>query len=112
MAALDGDLTGARRRFHSAVARLEMLEVYPAAWMVADCAAEIADHDEGVWKVVNRFAGHSAVHDYVPLAARFTALRDLADRPSAGRSSGPFTRMHLTDILLDSQEVIRVPLTD
>ena len=112
MAAADGDLGGARRRFHSAVARLEMLEVYPAAWMVADCAAEIADHDEGVWKVVNRFAVHPAVHDYVPLAARFTALRDLADRPSAGRSSGPFARIDLAVIFHDSADVPEERLTD
>jgi hypothetical protein len=97
MAALDGDVAGARRRFHSAVARLEMLEVYPAAWMVADCAAELADQDAGVWKVVNRFAAHPAVQDYVPLAARFTALRDLADRPWGGRSSGPFAQVSIMD---------------
>jgi hypothetical protein len=88
IAARDGDVAGARRRFHSAVARLELLEVYPAAWMVADCAAELAEQDAGVWKVISRFAAHPAVQDYVPLAARFTALRDLADRPSGGRSSG------------------------
>ena len=97
MAAIDGDMTGARRRFHSAVARLEMLEVYPAAWMVADCAADVADQDAGVWKVVGRFAAHPAVQDFVPLAARFTALKDLADRPSGGRSSGPFAQLSISD---------------
>jgi tetratricopeptide (TPR) repeat protein len=97
MAALNGDMGGARRRFHAAVARLEMLEVYPAAWLVADCAAELAEDDSGIWKVVNRFAAHPLVQDYVPLAARFTALRDLADRPSGGRSSGPFNRLSLMD---------------
>jgi diguanylate cyclase (GGDEF)-like protein/putative nucleotidyltransferase with HDIG domain len=97
MAALDGDITGARRRFHAAVTRLEMLEVYPAAWMVADCAADLAEQDAGIWKVVNRFAAHPLIQDYVPLAARFTALRDLADRPSGGRSSGPFPRVSLMD---------------
>jgi hypothetical protein len=94
---MDGDLAGARRRFHGAVARLELLEVYPAAWMVADCAADLAEEDEGVWKVVNRFAAHSAVQDYVPLAARFTALKDLFDRPSSGRSSGPFRLVSTID---------------
>jgi diguanylate cyclase (GGDEF)-like protein/putative nucleotidyltransferase with HDIG domain len=97
MAAHDGDMVAAQRRFHSAVARLEMLEVYPAAWMVADCAAELVEHDAGVWKVVTRFASHPAVQDYVPLAARFTALRDLADRPSSGRSSGPFPKVSQKD---------------
>jgi tetratricopeptide (TPR) repeat protein len=102
MAAHDGDMVVAQRRFHAAVARLEMLEVYPAAWMVADCAAELAEQDAGVWKVVNRFAAHPAVQDYVPLAARFTALRDLADRPSSGRSSGPFPKLSQIDTPLDS----------
>ena len=91
VAALDGDLVGARRRLHAAVARLEMLEVYGAAWLVADCAAELADDDDGVWRVVHRLASHPGVKDYKPLAARFTALRDLADRRSVGSSSGPFS---------------------
>jgi hypothetical protein len=64
---------------------------------VADCAAELAEQDAGIWRVVNRFAAHPLVHDYVPLAARFTALRDLADRPSGGRSSGPFPRSSIID---------------
>jgi diguanylate cyclase (GGDEF)-like protein/putative nucleotidyltransferase with HDIG domain len=89
MAVRDGDLVTAERSFHAAVARLEMMEVYSAAWMVADCAAELASHTDGVWKVVNRFAAHPAVEEYVPLAARYTALRDLADRPTGARSSGP-----------------------
>jgi diguanylate cyclase (GGDEF)-like protein/putative nucleotidyltransferase with HDIG domain len=97
LAAMDGDAAGARRRFHAAVARLELLEVYPAAWMVADCAADLAEENEGVWKVVNRFAAHPAVQDYVPLAARFTALKDLFDRPSSGRSSGPFRLVSIID---------------
>jgi hypothetical protein len=67
-----------------------MMEVYSAAWMVADCAAELASHTDGVWKEVNRFAAHPAVEEYVPLAARYTALRDLADRPTGARSSGPW----------------------
>jgi len=97
MAAHDGEMTVAQRRFHAAVARLEMLEIYPAAWMVADCAAELVEQDAGVWKVVNRFATHPALQDYVPLAARFTALRDLADRPFGGRSSGQFSEMSAID---------------
>jgi hypothetical protein len=47
--------------------------------------------------VVNRFAAHPAVHDYVPLAARFTALRDLADRPTGARSSGPWRQVSQSD---------------
>jgi hypothetical protein len=49
-----------------------------------------------VWKVVERFAAHPAVEEYVPLAARYTALRDLADRPTGARSSGP--RRQVSDI--------------
>jgi tetratricopeptide (TPR) repeat protein len=97
LAVHDGNVAAAQRRFHAAVARLEMMEVYSAAWMVADCAAELADRDDVVWKVVNRFAAHPAVHDYVPLAARFTALRDLADRPTGARSSGPWRQVSQSD---------------
>jgi hypothetical protein len=86
-------VTTAERRFHAAIARLELMEVYTAAWMVADCAAELTDHTDGVWKVVNRFAAHPAVQEYVPLAARFTALRDLADRPTGARSSGAWAQV-------------------
>jgi hypothetical protein len=89
MAVHDGDLATAEQSFHAAVTRLEMMEVYSAAWMVADCAAELAGHTDGVWAVVNRFAAHPAVEEYVPLAARYTALRDLADRPTGARASGP-----------------------
>jgi diguanylate cyclase (GGDEF)-like protein/putative nucleotidyltransferase with HDIG domain len=102
LAAHDGDMAGAQRRFHSAVARLEMLEVYPAAWMVADCAAELAASDDGIWKVVNRLAAHPGVQEFVPLAARFTALRDLADRPTTGRSSGPWRQLSEIDTPLAS----------
>jgi tetratricopeptide (TPR) repeat protein len=96
VAAMDGDVPAARRRFHAAVARLEMLEIYAAAWMVADSAAELAERDSSVWRVVDRFAAHPGVRDFVPLAARFTALRDLADRPTGGRSAtGPERASHL-----------------
>jgi tetratricopeptide (TPR) repeat protein len=101
MAVRDGDLTTAERSFHAAVARLEMMEVYSAAWMVADCAAELSSHTDGVWKVVERFAAHPAVEEYVPLAARYTALRDLAERPTGARSSGP--RRQVSDIETPAQ---------
>ena len=86
LAAHDGSLSAATRRFHSAVARLELMEVYAAAWMVADSGAELAEQDDGIWKVVDRFTSHPAVQEFLPLAARFTALRDLADRPTATHS--------------------------
>ncbi len=86
LAAHDGQLAAARRRFHLAVARLELMEVYAAAWMVADCGAELAERDDGIWRVVERFTTHDAVQEFVPLKARFTALRDLADRPTGAHA--------------------------
>jgi tetratricopeptide (TPR) repeat protein len=70
----------ARARFHVAVEKLEVMDVYAAAWMVADCASEIADRDATVWDVVDRLADHPTVIQFVPLSARFTALRDMAER--------------------------------
>ena len=89
LAAHDGQLAAARKRFHVAVARLELMEVYAAAWMVADCGAELAERDEGTWRVVERFTAHEAVREFVPLAARFTALRDLAERPTGAHAVIP-----------------------
>jgi hypothetical protein len=54
--------------------------------MVADCGAELAERDDGIWRVVERFRTHEAVQEFVPLAARFTALRDLADRPTGAHA--------------------------
>jgi hypothetical protein len=71
------------------VARLELMEIYAAAWMVADCGAELAERDEGMWRVVERFMAHEAVQEFVPLAARFTALRDLAERPTGAHAVIP-----------------------
>ena len=93
LAAHDGQLAAARKRFHVAVARLELMEVYAAAWMVADCGAELVERDEGIWRVVERFTTHEAVQEFVPLAARFTALRDLAERPTGAHAVIPATRL-------------------
>ncbi|HET9683683.1 MAG TPA: diguanylate cyclase [Gemmatimonadaceae bacterium] len=93
LAAHDGQLAAARKRFHAAVARLELMEVYAAAWMVADCGAELAEQDQGIWRVVERFTTHEAVQEFVPLAARFTALRDLADRPTGVHARIPAARL-------------------
>jgi diguanylate cyclase (GGDEF)-like protein/putative nucleotidyltransferase with HDIG domain len=70
----------ARARFAAAVERLEAMDVYSAAWMVADCAAELAAVELDPWPTVDRFAEHGTVRQFVPLAARFTALRDLEKR--------------------------------
>ena len=93
LAAHDGQFVAARKRFHAAVVRLELMEVYAAAWMVADCGAELAEQDQGIWRVVERFTAHEAVQEFVPLAARFTALRDLADRPTGVHSLIPADRL-------------------
>jgi diguanylate cyclase (GGDEF)-like protein/putative nucleotidyltransferase with HDIG domain len=85
LAAHDGAQLEARHRFHRAVERLEPMDVYAAAWLVADCAAEIAEHDPTVWAVVERLAGHPAVKEFVPLSARFTALIDMAERIEVAR---------------------------
>ncbi|MEP6622515.1 MAG: HD domain-containing phosphohydrolase [bacterium] len=83
LAAHDGALAEARARFYRGVERLEPMDVYAAAWMVADCAADIADEDPGVWAVVERMARHPAVREFVPLAVRFTALHDMEERLNA-----------------------------
>jgi diguanylate cyclase (GGDEF)-like protein/putative nucleotidyltransferase with HDIG domain len=77
---LDGDSQAALARFRTTVERLEAMDVYSAAWMVADCAAELTSTDAGIWTAVDRFADHGTVRQFVPLAARFTALADLAKR--------------------------------
>ena len=59
-----------------------------------DCGAELATEDPAIWAIVERFAEHATVQQFVPLAARFTALRDIANRLGASRqrSSAPSRR--------------------
>jgi hypothetical protein len=85
LATLSGNHELAQSRFHAAVARLEGMDVYSAAWMVADCAATLGERDSEVWATVTRLAAHSTVQQFVPLAARYTALRDLAERSPTDR---------------------------
>ena len=75
-----GEFDKAQARFHWAVAGLEESDGYSAAWMVADCAAELGERDHTVWAHVERLASHPMVEQFVPLSARFTALRDMAER--------------------------------
>ncbi|MBA3671965.1 MAG: tetratricopeptide repeat protein [Gemmatimonadaceae bacterium] len=75
-----GRYAAASERFHQAMERLEASDVYSAAWLVADCAADLLDHDDLVWPAVERLATHPMASQFMPLAARFTALRDMADR--------------------------------
>jgi tetratricopeptide (TPR) repeat protein len=70
----------AQARFRVAVERLEAMDVWAGAWLVADCAAALAEHDPTVWQTVERLGSHATVQEFVPLSARFTALRDMAER--------------------------------
>ena len=80
----EGSRTLALTRFRSAVERLEELDIYSAAWLVGDCGAEVAAGESEIWATLERFAEHTVVQQFVPLAARFTALRDMANRQHTG----------------------------
>ena len=85
LAMLDGLKTIAHARFCTALEKLEPSDVYGAAWLLADCGADLATEDPTIWGIVERFADNSTVETFVPLAARFTALRDFASRLPASR---------------------------
>jgi tetratricopeptide (TPR) repeat protein len=89
LGALEGDRRGARTRFFEAVRELEAAEEYAAAWLVADCVAELVMDDPDVWAIVERFARHQTVRQNSPMAARFTSLKDLAERPTSSRMVTP-----------------------
>jgi tetratricopeptide (TPR) repeat protein len=89
LSALEGDSRGARARFFEAVRELEATEEYAAAWLVADSMAELGTDDPEVWAIVERFARHQSVRENSPLAARFTSLKDLAERPTSSRMLTP-----------------------
>ena len=84
-----GRYDAALARFRTAVDRLEPMDVYAAAWLVADCAATLAERDPSVWDDVHRFGAHATVKQFVPLAARYTALRDMAERLPGVRFVAP-----------------------
>jgi tetratricopeptide (TPR) repeat protein len=84
----------ALERFRAAVERLEAIDIYAATWLVADCAATVAEHDPAVWVTVERLSKHETVQLFTPLSARFTALRDMLERMPAvrfetSRTAGP-----------------------
>ena len=56
------------------------MDVYAAAWLVADCAATLAERDPTVWDVRVSLQPAPDVQQFVPLSARFTALKDMAER--------------------------------
>ena len=80
-----GRHAAAMSRFRMGVDQLEEMNVYAAAWLVAECAAAVAEHDPTVWTTVQRLADNAMVQQFVPLSARFTALRDIAERLPAVR---------------------------
>ena len=84
-----GRFDSALSRFGMAVDKLEAMDVYAAAWMVADCAATLAERDPKVWSIVERIGAHATVQQFVPLSARFTALRDMAERLPGVRFAPP-----------------------
>ena len=84
-AVLDGAKTIAHARFRAALEKLEPTDIYGAAWLLADCGAELATEDPAIWAMVDRFAEHTTVQQFVPLAARFTALRDFENRLATNR---------------------------
>jgi tetratricopeptide (TPR) repeat protein len=84
-----GRYDAALERFRAAIERLEPMDVYAAAWLVADCAATLAERDPTVWDAVFRFAAHKTVTQFVPLAARYTALKDMAERLPGVRFAAP-----------------------
>jgi hypothetical protein len=80
-------------RFLTAVERLEAMDVYSAAWFVGECGGEVAEDEAEAWAIIARFGEHSMEQEFVPLAARYTALRDMAarrhsDRLRQGRVAG------------------------
>lgn len=85
LAIQDGARTLALARFREAVERLEAMDVYSAAWLVGDCGAEVAAGEADAWSIVDRFGEHTMVQQFAPLAARFTALRDMANRQGTDR---------------------------
>jgi diguanylate cyclase (GGDEF)-like protein/putative nucleotidyltransferase with HDIG domain len=89
----DGSRALALARFLTAVERLEAMDVYSAAWFVGECGGEVAEDEAEAWAIIDRFGEHSMVQEFVPLAARYTALRDMAarrhsDRLRQGRVAG------------------------
>ena len=56
------------------------MDLYNAAWLVGECGAEVAEDAPEIWSTVSRFEEHATVQQFLPLAARFTALRDMARR--------------------------------
>jgi tetratricopeptide (TPR) repeat protein len=87
--ARSGRHEAALARFRVAVERLEAMDVWAGAWLVADCAAALAERDPTIWQVVERLGSHVTVQEFVPLSARFTALRDMAERMPGVRFAPP-----------------------
>ena len=81
----DGNRARALARFLTAVERLEAMDVYSAAWFVGECGGEVAEDETEAWAIIDRFGEHSMVQEFVPLAARYTALRDMAARRHSDR---------------------------
>ena len=66
----------------------ELLDLFGTE-QVADSVAELGMDDPEIRAIADRFARHQTVRASSPLAARFTSLRDLAERPIASRMVTP-----------------------
>ena len=44
------------KRCRTALEKLEPTDIYGAAWLLADCGAELATDDPAIWALVDRFA--------------------------------------------------------
>jgi tetratricopeptide (TPR) repeat protein len=90
-AAMEGDRVRAAARFTAAVARLETIDPYAAAWLVCDSAAELAEDSEELWPIAERLSRDATIQQFAPLCARFTALRNVAERIeiTKRRAAGP-----------------------
>ncbi len=76
VALVRGDLGEASERFERGLRRAERGDVYGAAWLVADCAAPLANAGYGaVWAVASEYETRVHQLGFVPLSRRYAALR-------------------------------------
>ena len=67
-------------RFSNAVARLESMESYTAAWFIADCALSVMHLNPSVLEITVRVGALPVVQQYLSMRARFNALMNITER--------------------------------
>ncbi|MEP6621115.1 MAG: hypothetical protein ABJE47_17445, partial [bacterium] len=80
MLVAEGHAGAAMERFDVAVVRLEAAERYAVAWFVADCGGHLIEHAPSITPLIDRLSASATANQFAPVAARFTALRDMTDR--------------------------------